>query len=409
MKMGAANALGSMTLDTESATTAVESLSEVSIKAQDIHVRNYALLSSFTILDRHPGIPRTNVRRALDKVLDDISAESLYTLSHLIWMYGKNLSEEEVRLVLNALQSVDPEHHATLQNIDSAVPDLVREGYFDAVSDLVANLIRNSQGKIQVGTFANFRQELVEGDRRRFSRLTIKWFLEGNIYPCSSLAKLFIFVGNTQLTLDLQPGDLPAGPGEQLFICRKAVGFLFLAPVTVASLFVAMLRHGDSRIAEYILALLDYPLLVSFSGELQKYLKDVVKKSSKSNVVRISEVLNRKQQALDELDGIEALVELHPSEKHRQIEHIRLSRIMTQAMKKAKKQSVFHDFVATQYILYGSKVSSYSFEPGGEMHRDNMKMKSHLIEDKTPQLKIYDPEGLDMMLRKFMCEQRTNP
>ena len=52
-----------------------------------------------------------------------------------------------MRLVLNALQSVESEHHGTLQSIDYAVPDLVREGYFDALSDLVAELIRNSQGK----------------------------------------------------------------------------------------------------------------------------------------------------------------------------------------------------------------------------------------------------------------------
>lgn len=408
-KREAAIALGRMTLDAEIATTAIHSLSEVSIKSQDIQVRNCALLSSFEILDKHPGIPCTDVRRALDKTLDDTSAENLHALSNLIWMHGKSLSEEEVRLVLNALQSVESEHHGTLQSIDYAVPDLVREGYFDALSDLVAELIRNSQGKIGVDTFSNFRKELVDGDRQRFSRLVVKWFLEGNFYLCSSLAKLFNIVGSKQLTLELQPSDLPADPKEQLFICRKAVGFIFLAPISVASLFVVILQHGDSGIAEDVLTLLYNPLLVSFSGELQKYLKDVVKQNSNSNVVRISEVLNQKQQALDALVGIETLIELHPSEQHRHIENIRFNREMTQTMKEGRKQSVFFDFVTIQTLLYGSSATSYIVGPGGELRSVNIEMKSHSIEYEYPQLDIFDPEGLNMMLLEFMCEQRTNP
>ena len=408
-QMGAAIALGRMTLDSESATTAVRLLSEVSIKAKDIHVRNCALLSSFAILGKHAGVPRTDVRRALDKTLGDTAAETLHALSNLIWMHGKSLSEEEVRLVLNALQSVAPEHYRTLEQIDMAISDLVSEGHFDAVSDLVAELIRSSQGKIGVDAFPRFRKELVDGDCRRFSRLTINWFLEGNPYLCSSLAGLFKILGGQQLTLDLQPGDLPAKPEDQLFICRKAVGFMFLAPVSVASVFIAILRHGDSGIAEDVLALLYDPLLISFGGELHKYLEDVVKQNSESDVVRISEVLNRKQQALDELAGIETLVELHPSERQRQIEHVRLSRQMSHALKKGMKQSVFLNHVANQTLLYGNTSSSYIVDPGGEIRQVNIEMKSHSVEYEYPQLDIFDPEGLKMMLQELMYEQRTNP
>ena len=223
------------------------------------------------------------------------------------------------------------------------------------------------------------------------------------------MAKLFNIVGSKQLTLELQPSDLPADPKEQLFICRKAVGFIFLAPISVASLFVVILQHGDSGIAEDVLTLLYNPLLVSFSGELQKYLKDVVKQNSNSNVVRISEVLNQKQQALDALVGIETLIELHPSEQHRHIENIRFNREMTQTMKEGRKQSVFFDFVTIQTLLYGSSATSYIVGPGGELRSVNIEMKSHSIEYEYPQLDIFDPEGLNMMLLEFMCEQRTNP
>ena len=408
-RMGAITALGRMMLEAEVASTAIRSLSEVSINSQDIQVRNCALLSCFAILDKHPGIARTDVGHAIDKALNDTSAENLYALSNLISMYGNSLSEEEVQLVLNALQSVNVEHQGTLQLIDYAIPNLIREGHFDAVSNLVASLTRSSQGKIGVDTFTRFRKDLIDGNRRRFSRLTVKWLLDGNFYLCTSLAKLFIIVGSKQLTLELQSGDLPANSVEQLFICRKAVGFMFLAPVSVASLLVAILEHGDSGIAEDVLALLRYPLLISFSGELQNYLEEVVKQNSKPNVVRINEVLNQKQQVLDALAGIEILVELHPSERHRQIEYVSTSRKMSQAMKKSKKQSVFFDLIKTETLLYGNKSSSYFVIPGGEMRHVDAMMKSHSIKYEIAQLEIFDPEGLNLMLFEFKHEQRMNP
>lgn len=404
-----ATALGRMTLGVEDASAAIRSLSEISINSQDMQVKNCTLLSSFAILEKHPEIPRTDARLALDKALDDASPENLYALSYLISTHGKSLSEEEVRIVLNALQTVDSEHHGTLHKIDFAIPNLIRKGHFDAVSDLVAKLIRSSQGKIEVHTFSNFRRKLVDGDRRRFSGLTVKWLLEGNPHLCSSLARLFIVVGRKPLTLDLQPGDLPVDSEEQLFICRKAVGFMFLAPVSVASLLVAILEHGDSGIADDVLALLYYPLLISFSGELENYLKEVVKKNSKPNVVRINEVLNHKQQTLDLLAGIETLVELHPSERHRQIEYVRTSRKMSQAIKKERKQSVFFDFFKTETLLYGNKSSSYFVNPGGEMRQVNTMMKSHSFKFEVPQLDIFDPEGLNLILFGYRNEQRTNP
>ena len=184
---------------------------------------------------------------------------------------------------------------------------------------------------------------------------------------------------------------------------------MILAPVSVASLLVAILEHDDSGIADDVLALLYYPLLISFSGELQNYLKEVVQQNSKPNVVRINELLKQKQQALDALAGIETLVELHPSAEHRQIENDRLNREMTQTMKESKKQSIFFDLIKTETLLYGSKSSSYIVGPGGEMRQVNTMMNSHSIEYELPQLDIFDPEGLNMLLLQFMCEQRTNP
>ena len=408
VKMAAATALSRMTLGSEVATKAISSLSDVLIKSQDIQVRNCALLSSFQILEKHPGISRTDANLALKFALNDSSAESLHAVSKLLLMHSKILDNEEVPLVLKILESVGAEQHATLQTIDEAIPDLVREGYFHPLSDLVANLIRTSQGKLRVGSFTCFRKELIEGDRRRLSQVVVKWLLEGNYSLCSSLAELFIVVGEDQLILDLQPSDLPSDPEEQLFLCRKAVGFMFLAPVSTASLLVPILWHGDSGIAEDILALLYNPLLLSYSVELQEYLKDAVEQNSTSSVSQINELLIVKQQAIDALTEIGSLVELHPSEKHRQIESIRFDQVMTQAVQASNKQSIYTDLVTVETVLYGSSASSYIIDSSGEFRSTSMTMKSHSVECEYPQLEIFDPEGLSLMLLTFRLEQRNN-
>ena len=406
VQMGTAAALGRMELDTETAIVAVRALSEIVVGDKNDRVRHNALLSCFAILKKHPTLTREDARRALDAAFEDTSAEMLHILATLIWIHGKSLSEEEVQSILAALQSVDPDNLGTLQQLDHATMGLVREGHFDALSACIAELIRKAKGKIGFESFPSFRQEFVNGDNRRFSQLAITWLLEGNLHLCSNLFRQCEAVLDQPRTLDLEPEDIPTDPEDQIFVCRKAVGFLFSAPITAASLLVTTLRHGDDRIIEEVLDLLFDPLLLSFSGKLRNYLEDVVKQNSDSVSEHIQEVLSRKQRILDNLAGTETLVELHPSEKHRQIERVRSSQLMAQAMKEAMKKSVLHELIPKQYLLYGTKVSSYVEDLGGGMRRVDTDMQSHSVEIEYPGLDILDPEGLQMMLLHFRLEKR---
>lgn len=406
VQMGAATALGRMTLDTESAVVATRSLSEIAVATSDDRVRHNALMSSFAILEKHPTLSREDTRRALDMVLGDTSAETLHMLSALIRRHSGSLSEDETHSILAALQSVYPRNLITLEQIDCATPGLVRKGYFDALSACVAELIKRTQGKIGLESFPSFSRELINGDRRRFGKLVVNWLLGGNLYLCSNLSRQCGAVSDQPQMLDLGPEDIPTDPEDQVFICRKAVGFLFTTPIMAASLLVTILHHGDDSIAEKILALLFNPLLLSFSGKLRSHLEDIAEQCSDSISERIQEVLSWKQQILDDLAGTETLVELHPSERHRQIERVRSSQLMAQAMKEAMKKSVLHELIPKQYLLYGTKVSSYVEDPGGGMRRVDTDMQSHSVSIEYPGLDILDPEGLQMMLLHCRLEKR---
>ena len=406
-QMAAIVAFSRMTLNKKCAVTIIHSLAEVAVATTDNELRHSAMVSSFSILEKTSNLPRNEARRILDVVLEDDSAETLHALSALIRWHGESLTESELRLILSALQSVAPESIGTLEQIDHAIPGLINKGHFDLLSTFVAKLIQGSQGQIRLDALPSFWREFVSSDSCHLSKLVVTWLLEGDLYPCLCLQQQFA-IADSQKPLNIEPEDIPITPEDQAFVCRKAVGFLFAVPVTAASILVAILRHGDEDIVEDVLALLYGPLLTSFNGELCCYLEEIVKSPPTSNkVARISEVLAQKQKDLDNFATIETLVELHPSESHRHIEHIRQSQQMAQAMEESFEKSVFHNIMPVQYLLYGTKSSVYVTDSDGETRKVDAEMGLHSVSVEYPKLDIFDPEGLQMLLILFRCEQRA--
>ena len=407
----AAVALSRLELESDSAAIVLPALLKVSIGTDDFSLKFNALSSSFAILEKNSELRMENVKLALKKAVSDTSREKLYGISDLLWRHGQILLDGEVRLIINALKSVDPEDVGILKKIDQATSALVDGGHFKALSSLITELIRRSEGKIGFKTFPSFRRKLVGADSRLLGKLAMSWLLEGNLHLCSNFAQQFSAVDGQSQAFELQLEDLPEDPEEQLFVCRKAVGFLFLSPVTAASVLVAILRHGSHQIVQDVLELLYDPLLISYGDNLWRYLEKIMEQCTKPGIKRIREVLNRKKKYLDSFGGIETLVELHPSEIHRQIEHVRHNRIMDQAREKAQKQSIFYDIVTKQHILYGKAVQSYDQNmegPDGEPLSSKMKLEPHSVSTEIPQLHIFDPEGLQIRLMEFRLEKRTS-
>ena len=405
----AATALGRMPLDSESAKSALQLLSEVATNTEEPLLRNNALLAGCAILEGNPQLLRQDAEHILSTVLADPSPETLDVLSELILRHGSSLSRAETESIMSALQLVSAEHHGTIQRIDTSTPNLVSGGHFDTLSSAIAELIRRSKGKLSLNSFPTFRDELITNDGKRFGKLTVDWLAEGNPFLCSSLAEQFSAVEGRSQAFDLERCDLPTGAQDQYFLCRKAVGHLFHAPVAAASIIVSVLRHSDDHIADGLLALLNWPLLASFGGELVDFLNDAVQRHPEPVIVRIQEALAWKKQLIDQLDGIESLVELHPTEIHRHIAQIHSSQQFSQAVKESMKQSILRQLVTTQHILYGETSSIYVQEPEGGTRRVDMEMNKHSVSLEYPQMAIFDPEGLQQTLHIFKFEQRVNP
>ena len=82
---------------------------------------------------------------------------------------------------------------------------------------------------------------------------------------------------------------------------------------------------------------------------------------------------------------------------------------MSEIMKSGMKESIFHDIVKKQYLLYGTSSSSYIEDPDGNTHPINIQMGSHSVSFEHPHMDIFDPEGLHMLLLRFQCERMITP
>lgn len=401
---GAAVALGRMPHDDETAIAAVHALADTLFNSQDKILTANALLSCFAILEKNKTLPRKEARDALDKTLENSSADTLHLLATLLWHHGKSLQEEERQLILDALQCVMPEDIGTLQRIDFALSALAQEGQIDATSTLVAGLIKQSQGKIGIDTFPGWRSVIFNNDNRRVGKLVAGWLSDGDIHLCRNLAEQINVTEGRLQALNLEAEDLPQKPEEQWFMCGKAVGFLFFSPVAAASVLIAVLRHGDGSLTDDVLVLLYMPLLMSYSEgkALLHYLEETVASYPKSDVARrINEILDLKQQHTDKLDGIEALVELHPNEHHRHIAQIRAAQRMDRARKESEKQSVFYNLVSKQHLLYGNTWATYAVGPQAQPRQHKGEMKLHSVSIDYPLLDIVDQVGLQLSLHRF--------
>ena len=196
----------------------------------------------------------------------------------------------------------------------------------------------------------------------------------------------------------IKPSILPKDSNDQRVLCRRATGFLIHKPVAAASVIVSVLKNGDPSIANDLKDLLYDPLLLCFGGKLVEYLKRVSAGKATQGKVVIKQALKERRKVEKSWDGSEELIELHPSESHRQFEWIRWNSFMESAIKEGMKKSVFLPLMTTHNILYGTNPSPYAQEPDGKLRKVNMPMKEQSIAYEYPLLLFCDPEGFHLRL-----------
>jgi hypothetical protein len=202
--------------------------------------------------------------------------------------------------------------------------------------------------------------------------------------------------------LDLSAAVATFDSPEQIFVCRKAIGYFFLRPRVAGSVLVSVLRVCDDQTADIVRALLSDPLLVNYGRTIVDYLRNIEVADPAYQHIQLA--LKSAEQYLEELGSAGLIKELHPSERERQLEHLCFADQTREAHKQAMEQSVLLSLVHRSVILYGKRSLTYFGTSNGERRPVEMELTPHSVSMELPRMDVFDPVGLDYLLRVFRVE-----
>jgi hypothetical protein len=402
-KLAAISALGFMELGQRYEKVLGALLHEAASDDEDTALRS--LEAGFRAATRRKELAPAGFDQQLERVLKTRSRFAVHLAADLLWLYREGLSQNALDLCFDAVADVDPSATGTISHVDHAAYQLVSDGGAERVVRLICQMIVRSNGLISLDAFQSTLHALQNAGADVLGDGVVYWLLEGDTHTRKCVAREVCSVGNDSPPFSIAPSSLPPDAMEQLFLCRKAVGWFFIDPLAAVAIPLAVLRDGSPGIANHVLDLIYDPLLLSYGGKLKKYLERYIAEEE-TNASSLAELLARKAALQDATEGIERLVEMHPSETHREAERVQWREQTERGMVEGSRKSFFDDLFTKQYILYGRSSLTPIHNGEGETHLTEIKMQSFSVSSELPLLDIVDPVGLEHMLIHFKLESR---
>jgi hypothetical protein len=304
------------------------------------------------------------------------------------------------------LARVKSTNKGTLHNVDLGVSHLLEKGHPEKAIQFLENLLLAHPSEPMMEAFDGAAREILN-NKVLVSKVLTRWFLHGDKVLCESVHTIIGAHHGDDLLLEIDPTELQSADlTHVMFVARKAIGYLFMQPISAATVLISLMRHTtDNTVLTELGALLFDPLLLNFTGKVREY----VMQSSKLESGKVKEVIDKALKAIDEylgyLRAVGDLTALHPGEAQREAHHRYFSHLMAESYKAAEAQSVFLNLVSKSVLLYGRKSINYVNGPDGQSHRMEIGLQTHGTEMEFPRMENIDPFGLDYMLRMFRNER----
>lgn len=395
-------ALSRLSLDADQAQRAVALMLEMAKDTAPAEAVG-PLHAALDIASKHDDLDRSGLADALSRLATLPDPSAVHLLATALYWHLQKMTAPEYEACLLGVLSVDPENAGTVDKIDSALRELWKTQPKDAART-TAGIISRTEGRVADGELRGFFHAARTGDARALAGLATSWLLEADHQVCDTLTALFSEINRTEPCIEILPEDLPAEAVAQLYLCRRAIGFLFISPMTAATWIVAVLRGGHPDAARKAADLLFDPLLVNYGGALNDWLKRILVEDAPGQD-ELRDTLDRAQSLRD---GIEAadIVELEPSTHRRAQVQFMEAEEAERVQEKARAQSIFADIITTQNLLYGDRSSFRMTGADGRRRSQMTHMAEMSVSSELPKSLVFDPIGLEHMLEVLRLETR---
>lgn len=323
-----------------------------------------------------------------------VSPEVQYEISNVVAFQRIELPENILHLLVNQLTNVSPEHKNIIDNIDHLLVKLVEQNASSCAIDLLEAILA---GGVDFPSLNYFSSELLGKHKILLNHIVTKWFLAGESSLCNGVLDLLHGITSKDIELNADM-SLLNDETKQVFVCHKAVGWLFMQPIAAASFILSIYKSEELDSRKELERILYDPLLLSYPGELKKYFQECI---INNNQTQLCEYLLRELEKHDEnLNKTNILKELRAPLENINTYWKYFDRSMQKARDNAPK-SIFEDICTVQNLLYGNSSIYYINQGDGEPVRQEMEMQSFSHSTEMPRLNILDPQNLDYMLRVY--------
>lgn len=360
------------------------------------------LKAALDIADRYADLDRRPFGEAFRRLAGSTEPGSVHLMATALLHHLKHMSPTEIDICLEGLASVDPSNLGTIDEIDNALY-FMWDKFPDRAAQAAARLISKAGGRVGAEQLNGFFHAAGHGDPGDLGRMVTSWLLKGDYDVCSTLISVLSEINRTEPCVMVDPSDLPATSAAQTFICRKAVGFLFLSPMTAASWIVAVLRDGHPDAAQEAAGLLLDPLLMNYGGALKSWLETVAHLDGHHGV---QEALDLAQVVWDGAEAARDVVELKPSMSRRAVVRFMEAEEAEKIREGARKRSIFAQIATTQNLLYGDRSSFRTPDGTGGRRSQTTPMAQISVSSELPRAIFFDPVGLDRSLEMLRREER---
>lgn len=363
------------------------------------------VMSAFTLLQREKS-QESRIVTLFGLVLYKGGESTLHAASRVFGLYTEKLPETLIDLFLIHLVHVKPVNKGTVDNIDYGISHLTVKSAPGRVIKFLEGLLLAYPKELTMEHLDSTARKIIS-NTSLINKILTRWFLCGDRVLCEAVQTIVNTHHGNDLMLEIDPSELkPADFIHNIFMARKAIGYLFMQPISAASILVSLMRHTtDNEVLTELGALLFNPLLLNYTGKVRSYVAQQSELESKKVKKILDKAIKKVDVYLDNLRSVGNLNAIHPSEAQREAYHRHFSHLMTESMKKAEAQSVFLNLVPKKVLLYGRKSINYVYSSNGHFHRMEMPLQGHEIEIESPRMALLDPLGLDYILRVFRNER----
>jgi hypothetical protein len=407
-RSAAAKAIGTFDLtDPDRRTRATDALAAHAASADDNSL-GHILAAICEIAKAHPDT-HTKAAALIDANIERTGDHAIHQLSLELMFHADELPPAIVKPLTAIMHRVPIGNRGTIRDIGAAAGKLADKNRLDEALALITPLLSQHEELTSLEPLGSLNYHLLQLPPDELAQTIIIWLLacDPNLGR-ATIALVGDHHGDAPLILDPPSAAASLDDPERLLLAHRAIGWLFVHPVTAASLVVGLLDGAGDATQRTIAELLFDPLLINFSGSVGYWIAEQAKAPGHPSQAILNDLVTRLEAYIEGLREPGRIKELRPSERERLIENHRQHEAMRQAYKASEKTSILASLATRQVLLYGTRSISYFKGMDGKQQRSEMKMHSFSHSIESPRLNILEPFDLDYMLRVFRA-MKTAP